>query len=395
MKTKEIERATEHQECSDRRSLMGWHSCYIFLIPFIFFPNMIYGQDLDARIAEAVHLYEANEPSDASLLLQSILTSADAPQLEEAVHAKAYTYLAMSEWSLYRRTSTESAVISALELDASTFVTHGDSWATNNATIIDSVAKTVLMDAIFQYEEAEYTKSVEHLITIVPIEKYLPASLASDIHKYLAFNFVAQRKRKLAQQEFQTALRYNPKLTLGDDAVIAPKIRRTYMTIRDNTIQKSRHKAQLNTILRSLILPGWGQIHRGDRLRGYGFMAIQGGLLAGTLLSVRSYTQARDAYDPGFGEADALSIYYQRYDIDDVNAELNALYSRYQSKGRQTNVFIGLLATVWAVNIIDAMILSSRRDLIDFTTAPSRSGRLAMDWDQKTRLWRVQYRLNW
>jgi hypothetical protein len=124
-------------------------------------------------------------------------------------------------------------------------------------------------------------------------------------------------------------------------------------------------------------------------------MAIQAGLLAGTLLSVRSYTQARDAYDPGFGEADALSIYYQRYDVDDVNAELNALYSRYQSKGRQTNVFIGLLATVWAVNIIDAMILSSRRDLIDFTTAPSRSGRLAMDWDQKTRLWRVQYRLNW
>ncbi|MDP7236767.1 MAG: hypothetical protein QGI34_08555, partial [Candidatus Latescibacteria bacterium] len=161
MKTKEIERATEHQECSDRPSLMGWHSCYILLIPFIFFPNMIYGQDLDARIAEAVHLYEANEPSDASLLLQSILTSADAPQLEEAVHAKAYTYLAMSEWSLYRRTSTESAVISALELDASTFVTHGDSWATNNATIILSVAKTVLMDAIFQYEEAEYTKSVE------------------------------------------------------------------------------------------------------------------------------------------------------------------------------------------------------------------------------------------
>jgi len=394
VKTKEMERATEHQERSDRRSLLRQHSCYIILIPFIFLPNMIYGQDLAARIDEAVNLYEANEPSEASLLLQSILTSADAPQLEEAVHAKAYTYLAMSEWSLYRRTSTESAVISALELDARTFITYGDSWAENNATIIDSVAKNLLMDAIFQYEEAEYPKSVEYLIIIGPIEKYLPARLASEIHKYLAFNFVAQRKRKLAQQEFQTALRYNPKLTLGDDAVIAPKIRRTYLTIRDNTIQKSRRNARLNTILRSMILPGWGQIHRGDRLRGYKYISVQAGLLAGSLLSVRSYTRARDAYT-GFGAADALAIYNRQNDIDDVKAELNGLYDRYQSKSRQTNVFIGLLVTVWAVNIIDAMILSWHRDQIDLTTAPSRSGQLAMDWDQKTRLWRVQYRLNW
>ena len=364
------------------------------LIYLIISPNLLFGQTLTDQINEAIGLYETSQPSDASIILETVLTSPDALQLPVDLRAKSYTYLAMSEWSLYRRIATEAAVISALELDATTFILYGDSWANENPTIIDSVANKRLVEAIFQYDEAEYTTSIERLITILPVERYISSNLASEIHKYLAFNFVAQRKRKLAQQEFQTALKFNPKLTLGDDASVAPKIRRTYLTIKDNTIQRSRRNAQIGTILRSLVLPGWGQIHRGTRLRGYGYLSMQTGLLTGSILSLRSYSQARDAYGR-FGATDAVTIYNRQDDINDVKTELNHLYNNYQSKGQRANVFIGLLATVWAVNVVDAMWLSWRKDEVEFTTNSSPSGRLAMDWDQQSHRWQVQYTYTW
>jgi len=355
---------------------------------------LLFGQTLTDQINEAIGLYETSQPSDASIILQTVLTSPDALQLPVDLRAKSYTYLAMSEWSLYRRIATEAAVISALELDAATFILYGDSWANENPTIIDSVANKRLVEAIFQYDEAEYTTSIERLITILPVERYISSNLASEIHKYLAFNFVAQRKRKLAQQEFQTALKFNPNLTLGDDASVAPKIRRTYLTIKDNTIQRSSRNAQIGTILRSLVLPGWGQIHRGNRLRGYGYLSMQTGLLTGSILSLRSYSQARDAYGR-FGATDAVTIYNRQDDINEVKTELNHLYNNYQSKGQRANVFIGLLATVWAVNVVDAMWLSWRKDEVEFTTNSSPSGRLAMDWDQQSHRWQVQYTYTW
>jgi len=364
------------------------------LIYLIISPNLLFGQTLTDQINEAIGLYETSQPSDASIILQTVLTSPDALQLPVDLRAKSYTYLAMSEWSLYRRIATEAAVISALELDAATFILYGDSWANENPTIIDSVANKRLVEAIFQYDEAEYTKSIERLITILPVERYISSNLASEIHKYLAFNFVAQRKRKLAQQEFQTALKFNPNLTLGDDASVAPKIRRTYLTIKDNTIQRSSRNAQIGTILRSLVLPGWGQIHRGNRLRGYGYLSMQTGLLTGSILSLRSYSQARDAYGR-FGATDAVTIYNRQDDINEVKTELNHLYNNYQSKGQRANVFIGLLATVWAVNVVDAMWLSWRKDEVEFTTNSSPSGRLAMDWDQQSHRWQVQYTYTW
>jgi hypothetical protein len=364
------------------------------LIYLIISPNLLFGQTLTDQINEAIGLYETSQPSDASIILQTVLTSPDALQLPVDLRAKSYTYLAMSEWSLYRRIATEAAVISALELDAATFILYGDSWANENPTIIDSVANKRLVEAIFQYDEAEYTTSIERLITILPVERYISSNLASEIHKYLAFNFVAQRKRKLAQQEFQTALKFNPNLTLGDDASVAPKIRRTYLTIKDNTIQRSSRNAQIGTILRSLVLPGWGQIHRGNRLRGYGYLSMQTGLLTGSILSLRSYSQARDAYGR-FGATDAVTIYNRQDDINEVKTELNHLYNNYQSKGQRANVFIGLLATVWAVNVVDAMWLSWRKDEVEFTTNSSPSGRLAMDWDQQSHRWQVQYTYTW
>lgn len=362
----------------------------------IILPLPCAGQHADPRLAEAIRLYEADEPAQAGDLLRAMLTSNEVDVLNEANQAKAYTYLAMSEWRLYRRDATEAAVISALELDSETFLAHAGEWSRTNTTILDSVAHALLREAITQYEEAEYDKSVIGLIAVVPIEMFLPTALAAEVHKYLAFNFVAQRKRTLAQEEFRKALRFNPKLTLGDDAVIAPKIRRTFLTIRDNTLQKSRRSAKWNTVLRSVLIPGWGQIHRGDRIRGYGYMSIQTGLLAGSLLSARSYAQARDEYS-GFGAAEALALYNQRNDIEEVKAELNARYGRYRSKGKQTNFFIGMFAAVWAVNIIDAMILSWRRDQADFAldAASSHVDRIAVEWEQEKRLWRVQYQITW
>ena len=361
----------------------------------ILIPGIIRAQDPDADIKAAIAMYRADDPVKAAQQLRAILTSSNAERLTPALLSRAYTYLAMSEWAMYLRPEAEAAMESALRADVKTFVEHGEQWAKESQVITDAVVSTILANAVMLYEEAEYSSSIDELTRMLPLENVMGPRLATGIHKYLAFCYVAMGKNSLAQQELRQALRFDPQLELGDDAVIAPKLRRVFLAVHRDAIRKSQHNARRNTILRSLLIPGWGQIYRGSSLRGYGYMAAEVTLLTGMILSVRSYIQARDAYEQ-FSVDDAVAIYNQREVVADVKRELDARYHRFQSNSSRANTMIALAFSVWTVNVVDAFILSLRRDRMNVAgRGGDHLSGLTMAWDPVRQQWGVRYQVSW
>ena len=223
----------------------------------------------------------------------------------------------MSEWMLHRRSEAEAAMESALRADGRTFAEFGRDWAKDNRELTDPVVMKFLDKGIMLWDDAEYDRAVMEFTMVLPIEDAIGNLAAAEIHKFLAFCYVALRKTTQARLEFRTALRLNKDLELGDNSVIAPKLRRPFLAVRRDALRQSQSSSRRNTLLRSLLLPGWGQLYRGDRLKGYGFMAAEMMMLTGFFLSARSYGQARDAY-LNFGVDDAVVIFDQQNSVADV-----------------------------------------------------------------------------
>lgn len=350
-------------------------------------------QNPDLQVDSAQALVKSGRPQEASQALQALLASpSDVPR---ATQARAYTILAMSEWMLYRRKAAEAAVVLALSSDASSFLTFGAEWAQENATLLDSVAYHLLGRSVELYQEAEYEASIRQLSQLTTIQRILPAACAADVHKYLAFNLIAQRHTDLAHREFEAAIRLNPRLEIGDESVVSPKIRRVFFGVQDNSLSKTLSSTSRRTVLRSVLAPGWGQIHRGSKMRGYFYAGLQAGLLAGSLLSVRSFYASRSAYE-SFGPNDALNLYARTNSVDAVNAEVSSRFRRYQSAGKRANILIGLFAGAWVVNVMDAVILVRKRDRIakaDVKKGAYLGGKLA--WNPESQAFQAQYGVYW
>jgi hypothetical protein len=88
-----------------------------------------------------------------------------------------------------------------------------------------------------------------------------------------------------------------------------------------------------NAMLRSLILPGWGQFFNEQNTKGYIFAGTEVVLL-GTALML--YSQSNSTYD------------------DYKNGQ--ASYDDYTKKVDTTNMVVGVFAAVWIYNVIDAYI---------------------------------------
>ena len=91
-----------------------------------------------------------------------------------------------------------------------------------------------------------------------------------------------------------------------------------------------------NAMLRSLMLPGWGQFFNEQYTKGYIFAGTEVVLLSTSLML---YSQANSAYN----------------DYENGTAS----YDDYSKKLDNTNMVVGVFAAVWIYNVIDAYINAS------------------------------------
>ena len=104
---------------------------------------------------------------------------------------------------------------------------------------------------------------------------------------------------------------------------------------------------------RSLLLPGWGQMYRGHKKRGYGFMGTSAALAAVWFVTDRSYRSAYETYRNT--RLNDLSLDQRGADAGTDAFTQN--FERAQSRAKRANLALGLLAVVWMSGVLDHLII--------------------------------------
>jgi hypothetical protein len=171
------------------------------------------------------------------------------------------------------------------------------------------------------------------------------------LHTTLALLLYARNDALGAAQQFRAALSLDPTLAL-DPVLVSPvtlsffeEVKGTYLDeqaggdrpeppVRYVVVRDSRPGAAL----RSLVLPGWGQRARGQRLRGWLLTAAWGATVGGGIAAHVQRDRARDAY------------------LEETDPDL--VEDRYRTYNNWHRLRGGLLAgaaVVWAGAVIDAL----------------------------------------
>ncbi len=116
--------------------------------------------------------------------------------------------------------------------------------------------------------------------------------------------------------------------------------------------QEAREKT-FGSLMRAVAFPGWSQIYRGDRMRGYTYFGVMAFLSLNYIISYQKFRRAQNDYNDVL-----LPISIATVGQAGILASIPIFESRRQelkqSEGR-TNQIVALLGVVWTVNLIDAL----------------------------------------
>lgn len=181
-------------------------------------------------------------------------------------------------------------------------------------------------------------------------EEYSPADLVQ-IHLLMAYLGFVQKRMTAVRQHFESALSLQPGLTL-DSLLVSPRIVRLFEQVKNEyrvgivsatpTVKYIVVKDQrLAGLRRSLLLPGWGQRHLRRPAAGWiyttGFVLALGAGLALQVLQEQAHDRYRNAATP---------------------ADIAAAYDRFNQRYRLRNAAFVSAAGIYAINILDLLLLS-------------------------------------
>ena len=107
--------------------------------------------------------------------------------------------------------------------------------------------------------------------------------------------------------------------------------------------ERRAYEAQLSqtsrraALLRSVVLPGWGQRYQGYSKRGYFMLGMTTASIAYATIAEKSFQDAQDAYDRAAEGAD-----------------FDKLHTDYTEKADRADLALGMVGAMWMLNVIDA-----------------------------------------
>ncbi len=108
-------------------------------------------------------------------------------------------------------------------------------------------------------------------------------------------------------------------------------------------------------VLRSLFLPGWGQIHSGQSFKG----KLVGGLGIGAMtlsaIAAFDYKRALDSYDRSTERYETALILE---DIESYRKDMEDKFDRAEESYDRRQIALGALAGIWLFNVFDAVLFS-------------------------------------
>jgi len=168
-------------------------------------------------------------------------------------------------------------------------------------------SQNLIKKIIKEYNALNY-RQAEHNAkqALLNYHKFTSAELV-EVHKYLALIYYAQGKLDDSQKEFETSLSLNPDLVLSS-LYVSPKIInffnrvKTEFKLKSQTDEKFALKyvfvedKRIGAGLRSLALPGWGQIYKGEKKKGITLISLWTASLGGLLVTHLQYNNALQKY---------------------------------------------------------------------------------------------------
>ncbi len=182
-----------------------------------------------------------------------------------------------------------------------------------------------------------------------------------------------------AELEFREALRLNRNVKL-DPLLFSPKILDFFEGVKVEMAETGSEESldpgvvpryvlvpdhRSEAVLRSMVLPGWGQLYKGDRTKGIVLLGVWEFTAAGSLTAHVLRQQAQDTRL----EARTLEEALNRYDT-------------FNRRHKLRNALLLGAAGVWLVSYVDALLIDNRprerRNLLFSPTFSHRQMRLTM-----------------
>lgn len=202
------------------------------------------------------------------------------------------------------------------------------------------------------YNQLNYTEAViKAKMALQNYERFNSAQL-TEIHKILALIFFSQNESEKARIHFENALSLTPELIL-DSLFVSPKILDFFNRVKEEREQKlekeSNPKSEIRYVLvqdprasaalRSMILPGWGQLFKGEKTKGKVLLSLWSLGIVGSVVSHLARERAEDKY------------------LSETNpAKIESRYNTFNTYHKLRNNLILFSAVIWIYSYFDAVL---------------------------------------
>lgn len=234
-----------------------------------------------------------------------------------------------------------------------------------------------VLEAEQRYELGDYEGAIQYLLAVPGVAQLAPKMTAlnkksrAKLFFDLGCSYFALGDSVRADQAFKEAFILNDRLLKGyfrqsDSGTF------WWALLRNQEAARRLKTKRLFAAMRSIALPGWGQFYRGHKKKGYMFLGatiVTSGIMG---LRYRSFKNARSSYEemnPTGGRLEdgiatggfaILEVYkfQQRYGNEDGTryTEWEARHRKVKSNAKKTNVMLGVLGVIWALNFADSAI---------------------------------------
>lgn len=204
------------------------------------------------------------------------------------------------------------------------------------------------------YESLSFDEALELAAQVTKnADAYLPRELV-DVHTVAGLILISRNDRPGARSHFAAALSLDPDLTL-DPLFASPEVVTFFETVkRESASSPSAQPPPVRYIpvedpragaaLRSMLIPGWGQMYKGQQTKGALMMGVWGLAATGTVASHFIRNNREDRY---VAETDPLAVSDR---FDDFNR-----WHRIRNNLALTTVVI------WAAAYVDALVIDANR----------------------------------
>jgi len=220
------------------------------------------------------------------------------------------------------------------------------------AALAQTDGTTLLKEIQKAYNELNYTEAEIKARSALENYQDFTSSQLTEVHKTLALIYYSQNKPTESRRQFEVALSLNPELKL-DPLFVSPKILEFYSQIKAEwQLSKQQHNDIQNEIryvlvndprpsaaLRSMILPGWGQVYKSEKRKGLILSGLWGLGIAGSVIT-------------HFARQDAEDKYLAETNPAQIDSRFNSLNKFHKLR----NNLLLFSAGVWIFSYIDAIL---------------------------------------